>query len=182
MRATFASGNTRFLLTVLIAVGAHGSPLAGQSARNEYEVAAGAVFPKGQLGRDLGAGPVFRVSIQRRDPAKDIQFRLEAETWRMSSSALDGYGGLRAFSVAYDVMAGPTAAGIAPYALVGAGTQLVVNQNPDGYPGVLAIVRLGVGLRGSVGRNRLSLEIAGAGAVRNVFEYAYWPMTLGLTF
>ena len=188
MRASIASGNTPILLTMLLAVGTHGSPLAGQSARFTYEVAAGVAVPTGILGRTGGAGPLVRASISRgRDTTVGVRFRFDAEAMRISTitspkTAPYSGDGLQAYSLVGNWLFGPDGAAIAPYLLGGVGLQFAASQTPDSYPGLFTSVRLGVGLRGIVRRFRVSLEFTSAGAVRNYRGGAYWPITLGLAF
>lgn len=183
---------TNYQLLILFVACA--SPLIGQSSRNEYEVAAGVAVPTGLAGRNRGAWPLVRVSIQERQSMSLVRTRLDAEALWMSANAASNsgptrVGSLQAISAVYNVLAAPVRTGIVPYGLAGAGLQWLRDGTPDTYPGVLVGVRLGAGLRGRVGACRVSLEIASQaavfssyGSVPNRSVGAYWPVTPGLTF
>ena len=186
-RAGITTGRNLARRCVIVLV-AYASPLAGQSARFKYEVAAGVAVPTGILGRTGGAGPLVRASIsQGRDTTVGVRFRFDAEATRISTitspkTAPYSGDGLQAYSLVGNWLFGPDGAGIAPYLLGGVGLQFAASQTPDSYPGLFTSVRLGLGLRGIVMRYRLSLEITSVGAVRNYRGGAYWPITLGLAF
>ena len=181
-------------LVVLLAVCLCTSQLVGQSSRNEYEVAAGVAVPTGLLGRNRGAWPLIRASIQSREARSRVRTRLDAEALWMSSDAAPNagptrLGSLQAYSVVYNALVGPARPGIAPYALAGAALQWLRDNTPDAYPGGLVGLRIGVGLRGEVARYHVSFEIASQAAVFSSYGSvpshkigAYWPVTFGLTF
>lgn len=193
-RITTRRNLSRRCVVVLLAAGAHVSPLVGQPTRYKYEFAGGVAVPTGILGRTGGAGPLVRASISQTLDTAGVRFRFDLEATRIASisapptAPYSGYG-LEAYSVVGNLLLGPDGAGIAPFGLVGLGLQFAASQTPDSYPGVLMGVRLGLGLRGGLGRYRLSLEVAAQGAVFSIFgpvgSYrvgAYWPITLGLAF
>ncbi len=96
---------TNYQLLILFVACA--SPLIGQSSRNEYEVAAGVAVPTGLAGRNRGAWPLVRVSIQERQSMSLVRTRLDAEALWMSANAAPNsgpthLGSLQAISVSSD--------------------------------------------------------------------------------
>lgn len=192
-RTEFGRNTFRRWACVVLLASWSASPLAAQATRFEYQVAAGVVVPTGLLGRTGGVGALVRASISRRlDTSVTGRLRLDVEGLSVSgtdasrSKPDEGYG-LSAYGV-NGVMLFP-AGGSGAYALVGIGLQVAHSQAQDSYTAALLGGRVGAGVRGSIGRLRIALEVATQGAVLSNYGSvasfkvgAFWPVTLGLTF
>lgn len=168
------------------------SGLSGQTATYEVDLGGGLAVPTGILGRERGAWPVIRAGVQKRQVKAPVRFRLDLEAlWMGSSAAADSnnVGALGSVSLVESALIGPAKPALAPYGILGMGLQWLVNRTPDTYPVALLGVRVGGGLRGAVGRYRVSLEVAtqlgvlsNYGHVSSAKIGSYWPITVGLTF
>lgn len=165
--------------------------LAAQTARPE--IAAGVAVPAGALAAQRVAGPLVRAGVVLGAPSRIVRVRLDAEAAWMPARGRtvpisSASGTLRTVGAVASMLVGPAEPRIAPYLLAGISAQrMQVNGHPNPY-GTLAGVRLGVGVRRTVGTHELRAEVAehavlsDYGTGRDFAVGTYWPISFGVTF
>lgn len=166
------------------------SAVAAQETSQHLTVALGLVSPHKSLGA-FQTGIVARAGLERLKPTSHWRFRLDGEGMWMKarpSSAASTHDALFAAGLAWNVMGGPIRQTLAPYALIGIGVQALLPRGSDVYAGGLASARFGGGIRGQVGRLRVSVETSAQLGLFSSYgpisssSLMLWPATVSVTF
>jgi hypothetical protein len=92
-------------------------------------------------------------------------------------------GSVSTAGLAYDGLFGPTAEGVRPYAVLGAGASVSGASGVDAWPGFLFTARTGFGVRHRVDDQELFVEMVLVSSLGGAGTRAvWWPLTIGVTF
>lgn len=174
-------------LAVALALLAFAPSLSAQNRDRELTLAIGGAVVSRALDRDASGALVVRLGLVQAPatgrPRARLALELLSAPLGSGDSARASRGSVSTAGLVYDGLFGPSAEGVRPYAVLGAGASVSGASRADAWPLFLFTARTGFGVRHRVADQELFAELVLASSLGGSGTRAvWWPLTIGFTF
>jgi len=174
-------------LAVALALFTFAASLSAQDRDRELTLAVGGAAVSRALDRDASGALALRVGLVQSPAAGRPRARLALELLSAplgsGDSASASRGSVSTAGLTYDGLFGPSAEGVRPYAVLGAGASVSGASGADDWPLFLFTMRTGIGVRRRAADQELFIEMVVVSSLGGPGTRAvWWPLTIGLAF